>query len=78
MTEQSEGQSAIEKGYSHPDAKACPSAPCSEDTLLVGVVAETGRLAYVQPPTRVDAEFIAKARARGPPRESVSLFLSLR
>jgi hypothetical protein len=28
---------------------------------------ETGRLAYVQPPTRVNAEFVADARALGRP-----------
>jgi hypothetical protein len=48
-------------------AKACPSAPCVEGALLVGVKAESGRLAYVQPPTRVDADFVARAHAKGRP-----------
>ena len=49
------------------DIKACPSAPCIEGALLVGVRTDSGRLAYVQPPTRVNAEFVARARAMGRP-----------
>jgi|NGEPerStandDraft_6_1074524.scaffolds.fasta_scaffold51248_2 hypothetical protein len=49
------------------DVKACPSALCVEGALLLGVMTESGRLAYVQPPTRVDAEFVARAHARGRP-----------
>jgi hypothetical protein len=48
-------------------AKACPSGPCQEGAVLLGVMTETGRLAYVQPPTRVNAEFVAKAKALGRP-----------
>jgi hypothetical protein len=47
--------------------RSCPSAPCIEGALLLGVMTDTGRLAYVQPPVRVDAEFVANARARGHP-----------
>jgi hypothetical protein len=49
------------------DVKACPSAPCVEGALLLGVKTESGRLAYVQPPTRVDAEFVARAHTKGRP-----------
>jgi hypothetical protein len=48
-------------------AKSCPSALCREDALLLGVVMPTGRLAYVQPPTRIDAEFVERAKALGHP-----------
>ena len=46
--------------------KACPSAPCIEGALLVGIKTESG-LAYVQPPTRVDAAFVARAQEMGHP-----------
>jgi hypothetical protein len=49
------------------EGKSCPSAPCVEGALLVGVKTESGRLAYVQPPTRVDAAFVERARAKGRP-----------
>lgn len=48
-------------------AKACPSGPCQEGALLLGVMSEQGRLAYVQPPTRIDGEFVSRARALGNP-----------
>lgn len=48
-------------------AKACPSGPCREDALLIGVMTEAGRLAYIQPPTRVDANFVARANELGRP-----------
>jgi hypothetical protein len=47
--------------------KACPSAPCIEGALLLGVMTETGRLSYVQPPTHIDAAFVARAQADGRP-----------
>lgn len=47
--------------------KACPSGPCRKGALLLGVMTEGGTLAYVQPPTRVDAEFVARAKALGRP-----------
>lgn len=46
-------------------AKACPSALCEEGALLLGVVAPDGHVAYIQPPSRVSAEFVAQARALG-------------
>jgi hypothetical protein len=48
-------------------AKSCPSALCEEDALLLGVVVPDGTVAYVQPPTRISADFVAQARARGHP-----------
>src|SRR6516164_1281313 len=47
--------------------KTCPSAPCKEGALLLGVVAPDGTVAYVQPPTRVSAEFVDSARSLGHP-----------
>ena len=47
--------------------KTCPSAPCQEGALLLGVVAPDGTVAYVHPPTRVSAEFADRARSLGHP-----------
>jgi hypothetical protein len=53
---------------SDPDpVKACPSARCQEDALLLGVVTPDGTVAYIQPPTRVGAEFVGQAQALGHP-----------
>jgi hypothetical protein len=49
------------------EAKACPSAYCEEGALLLGVMTPSGKLAYVQPPTRIDAVFVARAQALGRP-----------
>ena len=49
------------------DTKVCPSAFCHEGALLLGVMTPSGTLSYVQPPTRVDADFVARARALGNP-----------
>ncbi len=48
-------------------AKTCPSALCREDALLLGVVGPDGTVAYVQPHTRVSAEFVGRAQALGHP-----------
>jgi hypothetical protein len=48
-------------------AKSCPSALCQEDALLLGVVTPGGTVGYVQPPTRVGAEFVRQAQALGHP-----------
>jgi hypothetical protein len=53
-----------------PGAKSCPSALCEEDALLLGVVVPDGTVAYVQPPTRISADFVAQAQARGHPERS--------
>ncbi len=50
-----------------PEIKACPSSPCVEGALVIGVRTGAGRLAYVQPPTHVDAAFVARAREQGRP-----------
>jgi hypothetical protein len=50
-----------------PGGKACPSGPCQEGAILLGVMTPSGRLAYVQPPTKISAEFVARARAMGRP-----------
>jgi hypothetical protein len=47
--------------------KACPSSACQEGALLLGVMTDAGTLAYVQPPTRVNAEFVSRAQALGRP-----------
>jgi hypothetical protein len=49
------------------EVKACPSGQCEEGALLLGVMTSSGRLAYMQPPTRIDAEFVAAAKAQGRP-----------
>lgn len=49
------------------DVKACPSAFCQEGALLLGVMTAGGTLAYLRPPTRVDADFVARAKAMGRP-----------
>jgi hypothetical protein len=49
------------------DQKACPSALCREGALLLGVMTPSGTLSYIQPPTRVDANFVARAQALGRP-----------
>jgi hypothetical protein len=48
-------------------AKACPSGPCREGALLLGVMTPEGRLGYIKPATRVDADFVARAKAMGRP-----------
>jgi len=47
--------------------KACPSALLHEGVVLLGVMTPSGTLSYVQPPTRVDADFVARAKALGNP-----------
>jgi hypothetical protein len=49
------------------EVKSCPSAPCIEGALLLGVRTGAGRLAYVQPPTRIDSAFVATAHEQGRP-----------
>lgn len=45
----------------------CPSAPAADGAFLLGVVGPTGQVAYVQPLVQVDAEFVERAAAQGPP-----------
>jgi len=46
---------------------ACPSALCREGSLLLGVVTPGGTVGYVQPPTRIGADFVERAQAMGHP-----------
>ncbi len=46
---------------------ACPSALCREGSLLLGVVTPGGTIGYVQPPTRIRADFVERAQAMGHP-----------
>lgn len=62
-----QGQSAQVADREFGQAKSCPSALCQEDALLLGVVTPGGTVAYVQPPTRVGAEFVRQAQALGHP-----------
>jgi len=62
-----QGQPARAAGRDLSQAKSCPSALCQEDALLLGVVAPGGTVGYVQPPTRVGAEFVRQAQALGHP-----------
>lgn len=66
----SDAPPAIQDNPARGEAKDCPSATCQEGALLLGVMTGSGRLAYVQPPTRVDAEFVARAKARGHPERT--------
>jgi hypothetical protein len=47
--------------------KTCPSSACGEGALLLGVMTTGGRLAYVNPPVPVDAEFAERETRRGSP-----------
>jgi hypothetical protein len=47
--------------------RTCPSSSCREGALLLGVMTASGRLAYLHPPTQVDADFVARETARGSP-----------
>jgi hypothetical protein len=47
--------------------RACPSALCQEDALLLGVAGPDGAVAYINPPTRISADFVRQAQALGHP-----------
>lgn len=51
--------------------KTCPSRACEVGVHLLGVMTESGRLAFVSPQVRVDAGFVsrAKASANGRPEQ---------
>jgi hypothetical protein len=49
--------------------KTCPSSACGQGVLLLGVMTSRGKLAYLQPPVPVDAEFAAREAARGRPEQ---------
>lgn len=47
--------------------RTCPSAPAEPGALLLGVVGPAGRVVPLRSPLRVDADFVATARAEGAP-----------
>lgn len=49
--------------------KRCPSSPCEEGALLLGIVGPGGRVAYVNPPIAIDADFVEVARHAGAPEK---------
>jgi hypothetical protein len=45
----------------------CPSAPCDEGGVLLGIVDATGEIGYLRPRLEIDAEFAREAnRGRAP------------
>jgi len=40
------------------EPKTCPSGRCREGAILLGVVGPTGRLGYLSPAIRIDADFV--------------------
>ena len=52
-----------------PTTRLCPSARCEPDAILLGVVASDGRVGYLRPEVRIDAEFVAAARAGREPEK---------
>lgn len=47
--------------------KTCPSGACQDGSLLLGIMTSSGRLAYLNPPVAVDADFVDRERSRGNP-----------
>lgn len=47
----------------------CPSARCEADAILLGVVTPDGRVGYIRPEVRIDADFVAAARAARDPEK---------
>lgn len=47
----------------------CPSAPCKEGALLLGVVQSDGCVGFIPQPLRITQEFIDKARRGRPPEK---------
>lgn len=46
-------------------ATLCPSAPCQEGAILLGIVMPDGRVAYASNRPHVDADFVAAATGDG-------------
>jgi hypothetical protein len=63
--------SPVRIGRSQPppsrSSKTCPSAFAKEGVRLLGVMTPAGRVAFIHPPTHVDAEFVARVTAEGRP-----------
>jgi hypothetical protein len=49
--------------------RLCPSARCEPGSILLGVVTPDGRVGYLRPELRIDAEFVANARAGREPEK---------
>ena len=64
-------ESPVRIGRSQPppggSSKTCPSAFVTEGVRLLGVMTPAGRVAFIHPPTHVDAGFVARVAADGRP-----------
>jgi hypothetical protein len=49
------------------NSKTCPSAFAKEGVRLLGVITPAARVAFIHPPTHVDADFVARIAAEGRP-----------
>jgi hypothetical protein len=49
------------------DAKTCPSARCNPGASLLGVLGSDGRIKHARTAMTIDADFVARAQAHGPP-----------
>jgi hypothetical protein len=47
----------------------CPSARCEPDSILLGVVMSDGRVGYLRPEQRIDADFVAAAHGGRAPEK---------
>ena len=52
-----------------PAQRTCPSAPCEPGAVLLGVFDADGKLGYVTPQARVNAQFAARVAAADAPPE---------
>jgi hypothetical protein len=52
-----------------PAGRLCPSARCEPEAILLGVVTPDGRVGYLRPELRVDAEFVAVAQTAREPEK---------
>ena len=46
---------------------ACPSARCSEEAVVLGIIDSSGKVGYISPALPVNAEFIDVVRRNGSP-----------
>ena len=49
------------------DTRTCPSARCTPGATLLGVLGSDGRIRHLRTAMTVDEDFVAQARAVGPP-----------
>ena len=59
-----------------PSDLTCPSSPCAPGATLLGVMGETGELAYLRTQLQVDDGFVETARAQDTPPEARMRFAS--